>query len=92
MAGTSTIFGRDTRAQLLLDDPTGLRAVLITATVEVREDIAALLPHFRAIGEKYGMTVPSDTEHRAALTADGRVMLVITPDRPRSAWTTWGFD
>src|ERR1700727_567592 len=52
------IFRRDPRAQLLIDDPTGFRAVLVPATVEIREDIAAELPRFRAIREKYGMTVP----------------------------------
>lgn len=36
-----TIFRRDPRVQLLIDDPTGFRAVLIPATVEIREDIAA---------------------------------------------------
>ena len=35
------IFRRDPRAQLLIDDPTGFRAVLVPATVEIREDIAA---------------------------------------------------
>jgi hypothetical protein len=55
------------RAQLLMDDPTGFRAVLVPATVEIREDIAAELPQFRAIREKYGMTVPDDAEHLRAL-------------------------
>src|ERR1700746_1859538 len=54
------IFRRDPRAPLLIDDPTGCRAVLVPATVEIREDIAAELPRFRAIREKYGMTAPSD--------------------------------
>src|ERR1700757_3450619 len=62
-----TIFRRDPRAQLLIDDPTGFRAVLVPATVEIREDIAAELPRFRAIREKYGMPVPGDKEHLRAL-------------------------
>src|SRR5271169_3706116 len=32
------IFRRDPRAQLLIDDPTGFRAVLVPATVEILED------------------------------------------------------
>jgi len=52
------IFRRDPRAELVVDDSTGHRAVLVPATVEIREDIAAELPRFRAIGEKYGRTVP----------------------------------
>jgi PPOX class probable F420-dependent enzyme len=86
------IFGRDPRAQLVLDDPAGLRAVLIPATVEIREDITAELPHFRAIRDKYGMDVLSDHEHIESLIADRRVLLAITPDGPPSRWTSWGFD
>ena len=86
------IFRRDPRAQLLVDDPTGFRAVLVSATVEVREDIAAELPRFRAIQEKGGMTVPDDDEYLRALTAEGRVLLAITPDKPPSRWTSWGLD
>jgi len=86
------IFRRDPRAQLLIDDPTGFRAVLVPATAEVREDIAAELPRFRAIREKYGMTVPADEEHRRALAAEGRVLLAFTPDQPLTDWTSWGLD
>jgi hypothetical protein len=78
--------------QLLVDDPTGFRAVLLRGTVEIREDIAAELPRFRAIREKHGLDVPSDEEHLRALTEDGRILLAITPDGPASAWTTWGLD
>jgi PPOX class probable F420-dependent enzyme len=86
------IFRRDPRAQLLVDDPTGFRSVLVPATVQIREDIAAELPRFRAIREKYGMTVPADDEHLRALAAQGRVLLAITPDGPPSSWTSWGLD
>jgi len=87
-----TIFRRDPRAQLLIDDPTGFRAVLVPATAEIREDIAAELPRFRAIREKYGMTMPADEEHLRALAAEGRVLLAFTPDQPLAAWTCWGLD
>lgn len=86
------IFRRDPRAQLLIDDPTGFRAVLVPATVEVREDLAAELPRFRAIREKHGLAVPDDDDHLRALAAEGRVLLAITPDRPPSGWTSWGLD
>src|SRR5271166_3697811 len=72
------IFRRDTRAQLLIDDPTAFRAVLVPATVEIREDIAAELPRFRAIREKHGMKVLDDAEHLRSLTEEGRVLLAIT--------------
>ena len=86
------IFRRDPRAQLLIDDPTGFRAVLVPATVEIREDLVAELPRFRAIRDKQGMKIPEDQEHLQALEAEGRVLLAITPDTPPSGWTTWGLD
>jgi len=86
------IFRRDPRAQLLIDDPTGFRAVLVPATVEIREDLDAELPRFRTIREKHGMAVPADDEHLRALAAQGRVLLAIIPDGPPSSWTSWGLD
>jgi PPOX class probable F420-dependent enzyme len=86
------VFRRDRRAQLAVDDPAGLRAVLIPATVEIREDTAAQLPRFRAIREKYGLDELGDEEHLESLIADERVLLAITPDGPPSTWTAWGFE
>jgi PPOX class probable F420-dependent enzyme len=86
------IFRRDPRAQLLIDDSTGFRAVLVPAAVEIRENIAAELPRFRAIREKHGISVPDDEEHLRALTAEARVLLAITPGGPPSSWTSWGLD
>jgi PPOX class probable F420-dependent enzyme len=86
------IFRRDPRAQLAIDDSTGHRAALVPATVEIREDIGQELPHFRAIREKHGVVVPSDEEHLRALSEEGRVLLVFTPDGPPSTWTTLGLD
>ena len=86
------IFRRDPRVQLLVDDSTSFRAVLVPATVEIREDIAAELPRFRAIREKHGVAVPEDAGHLRALTAEGRVLLAIAPDQPLASWTCWGLD
>jgi PPOX class probable F420-dependent enzyme len=86
------IFRRDPRAQLAIDDSTGFRTVLVPATVEVREDIAAELSRFRAIREKHGRTVPDDEEFLRALAAEGRILLAFTPDGPPSGWTCWGLD
>jgi PPOX class probable F420-dependent enzyme len=68
------LFRRDPRAQLLIDDPAGPRAVLIPATVEIREDLAAELPRFRAIRDKYGMKTLDDDDHLGSLIAEGRVV------------------
>jgi PPOX class probable F420-dependent enzyme len=86
------IFRRDPRAELLVDDPTSFRAVLVPATVEVREDIAAELPRFQAVRRKHGAAVPSDEEFLSALAQEGRVLLAFTPDGPVGSWTVWGFD
>ncbi len=87
------LFTRDRRAEFLIDDSTGFRYILTNGTVEVREDLAAGLPHFRAIRVKYGRDVPaSDDELLASLQAEQRVLLVYTPDRPVSQWTARGFD
>src|ERR1700723_4324928 len=80
------IFRRDPRAQLLVDDPTGFRAVLVPATVQIREDLAAELPRFRAIREKHGMKILEDQEDLRPLEAEGRGLLAITPDTPPSDW------
>ena len=86
------IFRRDPRAQLLVDDSTGFRAVLVPATVQIREDLAAELPRFRAIREKHGMPVRDEQEHLRALAEEGRVLLAFTPRSRRGtgragAWT-----
>jgi len=86
------IFRRDSRVELLVDDCTGHRAVLVHGTAEIREDIAAELPRFRAIREKHGVPVPGEEEQLRGLTEEGRVLLVITPRGPMSSWTSWGLD
>jgi PPOX class probable F420-dependent enzyme len=85
------IFTRDPRAQLLVDDCTRFRYLMIYGTVDVREDLAAELPRFRAIRQKHCRDVPSDDELLAGLKAEQRVLLAITPDGPPSAWTVRGF-
>src|SRR5215467_10915853 len=50
------MFRRNARAQLVIDDPNGFRAVLVPGTVDIREDVAGELDRFRAIREKYGLT------------------------------------
>ncbi len=86
------IFSRDPRVGLLFDDSEGFRYVGLSGTVEVLEDIRAELPRFRAIGEKHGRLVPADAQLEAQLTAEGRVLLAITPAGPRETWTVHGLD
>ncbi|MGA7419539.1 MAG: TIGR03618 family F420-dependent PPOX class oxidoreductase [Acidimicrobiales bacterium] len=86
------IFRRDPRVELLVDDSTGFRAVMVKGTVELWDDLDRGLPYFRTIREKYGRAVPDDAELRKGLEAENRVLLVIIPDGPPSSWTNWGFD
>jgi PPOX class probable F420-dependent enzyme len=86
------IFRRDPRASLAVDDAVGFRCVLVPGQVEIRENVADELGHFRAIREKHSVPVPSDQEQLTALLAEQRVLLAIRPDGPVSTWTTWGLD
>jgi PPOX class probable F420-dependent enzyme len=86
------IFRRDPRVQILVDDSTGHRAVFVQGTVDIREDLAAELPRFRAIKLKHGVESPDDETFLAELAAEGRVLLAITPDRPAVDWTTIDLD
>jgi PPOX class probable F420-dependent enzyme len=86
------IFSRDPRVELVLDDSTGHRYAAISGTAEFREDVPANLHLFRAIREKHGVAVPPDAEFAAALIADERVLLTVTPAAPPSTWTTIGLD
>ena len=82
------IFRRDPRAELVVDDPQGMRYVEIPTTVEIREDVPANVSLFRAIREKHGRQTPPDDELAAQLIADDRVLLVFTPSTPPSTWTS----
>src|ERR1700737_1292523 len=64
------IFRRDPRASLAIDDPVGFRCMLVPGQVEIRENVADELGHFRAIREKHG--VPGAQRLRAAHRAPGR--------------------
>jgi PPOX class probable F420-dependent enzyme len=86
------IFRREPRAQLLIDDSTGHRAVFVPATVEIREDIRPELPRLRAIRDKYGLATPADEEFLKMYNDEGRILLAIAPESPLSEWTTIGLD
>ena len=86
------VFRRNPRAVLLVDDSTRARYVRVPVTVEIREDLTAELPRFRAIREKMGVAVPSDEEFLAWLSSEGRVLLAMTPDGPQEEWTIHGLD
>ena len=86
------IFSRDPRVELLVDDSEGFRYVGLSGTAEIRQDVRAELPRFRAIREKHGRAIPPDDEFVAALEGEGRVLLAITPSGPRETWTIHGLD
>jgi len=82
------IFRRDPRAELVIDEPEGMRYVEIPTTVTILEDVPANVHLFRAIRQKHGRATPADDELAAQLIADDRVLLVFTPSTPASAWKT----
>jgi PPOX class probable F420-dependent enzyme len=86
------IFRRDPRVELSIDDVTGFRSVLISGSVEIREDVRPELAHFRSISSKHGRPATSDDDLAQSLIADDRVLLSITPGGPPDTWTTWGLD
>src|SRR3712207_181666 len=51
-------FRRDPRVQLVLDEPTGFRTVLIDGTTEIWEDHERGLPYFSRITEKHTGRTP----------------------------------
>lgn len=86
------IFGRDPRVELVVDDATGHRYAALSGTVEILEDVKPNLHRFRAIREKHGREIPPDDALAAALIAEDRVLLAITPTAPPSGWTVVGLD
>jgi uncharacterized pyridoxamine 5'-phosphate oxidase family protein len=84
------VFTANPQAVLLIDDSTGFRYVRVAVTVEIREDLPAELPTFRAIRSKMGVAVPSDAEFLAGLESEGRVLLAMTPNGPLDTWTIAG--
>jgi PPOX class probable F420-dependent enzyme len=87
-----TIFRANPRGVVLIDDSTGYRYIRAAVTVEIREDLPAQLPAFRAIRQKMGVAVPSDEEFLASLQSEGRVLLAMTPDDSPDTWTVRGLD
>jgi uncharacterized pyridoxamine 5'-phosphate oxidase family protein len=85
-----TVFRHNPRGVVIVDDSTGFRYIRVPVTVDVREDLPAELPRFRAIREKMGVAVPSDSEFLASLESEGRVLLAMTPDGPPDTWTIHG--
>ena len=86
------IFSRDPRVELIIDDATGHRYARVSGTVEILQDIPSNLPMDRAIREKHGMTMGTDEELAASLTADNRVLLAVTPIKPPSDWSVLGVE
>ncbi len=82
-------FKRDPRVQLAIDDASGFKTVLIDGTVEIREDLEAQLPFFKAIRTKHGTAPTDDATMLEGLRKDDRVLLVITPDKSIDEWTRW---
>jgi len=84
------IFTEDPRVQVVIDDATGFRYVVIDASVEVLEDIDVGLDHFAGLRAKHGRHESTRDELRAEMERDERVTLVITPAAAPAAWLSLG--
>ena len=83
---------RDPRVQLVIDDSTGFRSVLLDGTAELWEDHQRGLPYFRRLTERYRGQAPDDAAILERLAREQRVLVVITPEKPVEQWTHWGLD
>ena len=77
---------RDPRCQLLFDDGTGV--LLVDGHAEIREDLDSACHVLRAVNTKHGESF-DEVPMRDAAAAEGRVAVVITPDRRIEEWTAW---
>jgi PPOX class probable F420-dependent enzyme len=80
---------RDPRVVLCFDEPSGFRTVLVDGTTEIWDDVDQFLPYHKPILVKHRGSAPEDADLREQLLKEGRVLLVITPDKPLEDWTTW---
>lgn len=64
----------------------------MSGVVEILEDIPSNLPIDRAIRERSDMPIDDDEELAASLASDDRVLLAVTPDKPRSEWSVLGLE
>ena len=85
------LFSRDPRVQLIIDDATGFRYVVVNGLVEIADDIDNGLGYFRALRHKHGRDEQSDDELRAEMVRDERVLLMVTPDEAQAEWHCRGF-
>ena len=85
------LFSNDARVQLVIDDSTGFRYVVVNGTVEIGDDVDAGLRYFRALREKHGKGGQSIEDLRDEMIRDQRVLLIVTPDAPQNDWLCMGF-
>lgn len=85
------LFRENQRAQFVIDDATGFRYVVVDGTVDIVDDVEAGLEHFRALRQKHGRPDQTDAELSEEMVRDGRVLLVMTPDKSQAGWLARGF-
>lgn len=85
------LFSRDPRVQLVIDDATGFRYVVVNGEVEIADDVESGLEYFKALRQKHGRDEQNDDDLRAEMIRDQRVLLIVTPDEPQHEWLCHGF-
>ena len=84
------VFRNDPRVQLVFDDSTGFRYVVVDGTVDIAEDIDAGLGFFQRLREKHGRGGQRREDLREEMIRDRRVLLVITPTLSAQEWLATG--
>lgn len=84
-----TNLKRDPRVQLVVDDASQFRAVLLDGKAHIIEDIDEQLPFMMKIMEKGG-NASDAAKTRERLVQQDRVMIVVTPDKDPEDWNAWG--
>ncbi len=85
------LFSNDGRVQLMIDDSTGFRYIVVNGTVDIADDVEQGIPYFRALRAKHGKGGQSDQELRDEMVRDQRVLLAITPETAQQDWLSMGF-
>ena len=85
------IFSNDPRVQLVIDDSTSFRYVIVDGTVEIDDDVESGLANFEQLRVKHGRTEQTRDELRNEMIRDQRVLLTVMPTRDQSTWPGLGW-
>jgi len=80
---------RDPRVQLLVDDTSGYKTVIVDGVASFIEGTDEMMPWARKVRGKHGLEPETDDAMRERIVREQRVVLVVTPDKPPEQWVSW---